>query len=264
MKFIRFFNGHNIMYGKMDENGKVNILKENFLNSCCETGETCELKNLKLLPPVEPNNVIAVGLNYKKHAQELKETSIQRASEGINEEYPEIFIKMSHTVIGQHDAIVYPKSSSRVDYECELAVIIGRDCYKACAKESSASIFGYTCLNDVTARDLQALNSQWSRCKNFVSFCPMGPCVETDIDVSNLEMETRVNGITVQHGRTSDMIFPPAELVRLISQTIPLKKGDVIATGTPDGIGPVQVGDIVEVYIQGIGVLRNIVRGEDV
>lgn len=250
MKYVRFSKGAIIGFGILEQD-VVRCLDGDFLQHANLTGETFSIEEVRLLAPVCGGKIIAAGLNYKSHVSELSQCATL--------DFPTFFVKLPHTVIGQHDAILYPEVSSRVDYEAELAIVIGQDCYHASEAEAGFAIFGYTCLNDVTARDLQQKDGQWTRCKNFESFCPIGPCVETDIDENGLNITTTVNGSVVQRGNTRDMIFPPIRLVQLISEVIPLKRGDVVSTGTPGGIGPMVAGDVVEVFIEGIGKLRNIV-----
>jgi 2-keto-4-pentenoate hydratase/2-oxohepta-3-ene-1,7-dioic acid hydratase in catechol pathway len=168
-----------------------------------------------------------------------------------------MFMKPSTAVIGPDDLIRLPPESGRVDHEGELAVVIGRPCRRVSEEEAPAYILGYTCGNDVTARDLQQKDGQWTRAKGFDSFCPLGPWVETDLDLSDLEISTRINGEVRQRGRTSDMIFPPPVLVAYVSRVMTLLPGDVILTGTPSGVGPMSQGDRVEVEVEGIGILAN-------
>jgi 2-keto-4-pentenoate hydratase/2-oxohepta-3-ene-1,7-dioic acid hydratase in catechol pathway len=211
------------------------------------TGE--QLSLVRLLPPVLPGKIVAVGLNYRDHANEM---GIEIPKE------PVLFLKPSTSVIGPDADIVYPGQSSRVDYEAELAVVIGRECRDVDAGDAAGCILGYTCLNDVTARDLQAKDGQWTRAKSFDTFAPIGPWIVTDIeDPDTLSIQARLNGETRQASNTSNLIFGVYELVDFISHVMTLKKGDVIATGTPSGIGPMSPGDEIAVEIEGIGVLKN-------
>lgn len=251
MKYIRFFYEGAARFGLLQED-KILELNGNFLDGGQPTGQTFSIDSVRLLSPVTGGQIFAVGLNYREHAAELNESVLSK--------FPAFFVKLPHTVIGQNDAIIPPPESNRVDYEAELAVVLGKDCYHADIEQAREAIFGFTCLNDVTARDLQKVDGQWMRCKNFRTFCPIGPCVDTNTDGRGLDITAVLNGKIVQHSNTSDMIFPPAELVRLISQVVPLRKGDILSTGTPAGIGPMVPGDIIEVSVEGIGTLRNIVR----
>lgn len=206
----------------------------------------------RLLAPVLPTKIVAVGLNYRDHAREM---GFELPSE------PLMFLKPASSVIGPSEAIVYPPQSERVDYEAELAVVIGRRCRKVQPEQAAEHILGYTCLNDVTARDLQARDGQWTRAKSFDTFAPLGPWIETAIpDPHNLNIILRLNDTVKQSSNTANLIFSVFELVGRISAVMTLEPGDVIATGTPSGIGPMQRGDTVRVEIEGIGVLENTVR----
>jgi len=195
-----------------------------------------------------PSKIVAVGRNYVEHAQETHSS--------VPEE-PLIFLKPPTCVIGHLDAIVYPALSQRVDHEGELAVIIGRPCRHVDPAEARAYVLGYTCANDVTARDLQRKDGQWTRGKGFDTFLPLGPFISTDLDWTAAVVETRLNGQARQHAPVSDMVFKVDFLIVYVSQVMTLLPGDVILTGTPAGIGPMQPGDVVEVEIVGIGALRN-------
>ncbi len=212
-----------------------------------------DLNEVKLLPPCSPSKIVAVGLNYADHAREVKLP--------VPEE-PLLFLKPPSSVVGPGDPILIPRQSSRVDYEAELAVVIGRIATKLSREEAKGSILGYTCLNDVTARDLQTKDGQWTRAKSFDTFCPIGPWIETDLDPSDLRIELFLNGERKQDSRTSNLIFDPFVLVEHISAIMTLCPGDVIATGTTSGIGPVEAGDTVEVRIEGIGSLVNPVEAD--
>ena len=203
---------------------------------------------MRLLAPVLPSKVVAVGKNYAAHAAEF-------GSE-VPEE-PIIFLKPSTSVSGPDDPIPYPDTSQRVDHEGELALVIGRLARKVSAEEASKYVLGYTCANDVTARDLQLKDGQWTRAKGFDGFCPLGPWIETELDAGDVAVECRVNGETRQAGRTSQLAFGPGELIEYVSRVMTLLPGDVIMTGTPAGVGALEVGDRVEVEIEGIGVLEN-------
>jgi 2-keto-4-pentenoate hydratase/2-oxohepta-3-ene-1,7-dioic acid hydratase in catechol pathway len=181
--------------------------------------------------------------------------------EGQPEE-PLLFIKPNTCVIGPGDTVIYPRLSKRLDYEGELGIVIGKKCKAVKEEDFSSVVLGYTCLNDVTARDIQKSVSQWTRGKGFDTFCPIGPWIETELDPSGLRIETRLNGETRQSSDTSEMTHSPAKLIAYISETMTLLPGDVIATGTPEGIGPMQEGDAVEVEIEGIGILRNYIQKE--
>jgi 2-keto-4-pentenoate hydratase/2-oxohepta-3-ene-1,7-dioic acid hydratase in catechol pathway len=201
-----------------------------------------------------PSKIIAVGLNYHDHAKEMGMAI---------PDHPILFMKPATTVIKSGDAIIYPPQSKNVHYEGELAIII-KDKVRNIKKEDAAKhIKGYTCANDVTARDLQNIDGQWTRAKSFDTFCPLGPRIVSDLDPTNLNIQTRVNGEVKQNSNTKNMIFDVFELVSFVSSVMTLLPGDVIITGTPPGVGPLKIGDTVEVEIEGIGKLINTVtRGE--
>jgi 2-keto-4-pentenoate hydratase/2-oxohepta-3-ene-1,7-dioic acid hydratase in catechol pathway len=204
---------------------------------------------VRLLAPVEPTKIVCVGRNYAAHAAEL-------GNELPKE--PLIFLKPPSAIIAPSEPIVLPPQSQRVEHEGELALVVGRRCsHLKDSDDAIAGLLGYSCLNDVTARDLQKSDVQFTRAKGFDTFCPVGPYVETQLDPSDVLVETRVNGAVRQSGRTSLMIYPVAFLIRWISRVMTLFPGDVIATGTPAGVGPLVAGDDVEVSVAGVGVLRN-------
>jgi len=205
--------------------------------------------SIRFLPPVEPTKIVCVGLNYRDHAEEL----------GMElPEEPVLFLKPPSAVIGHDEPIELP-DCGRVDYEGELAVVIARKCKNVSRNEALSYVLGYTCFNDVTARDLQRKDGQWTRSKSFDTFAPIGPYVVCIDNPSNLKIETRVNGIVKQSSTTSNLIFDVPRLIEFVSGIMTLREGDVIATGTPSGVGPLNKGDVVEVEIEGIGVLRNYV-----
>ncbi len=212
------------------------------------TGRSWPVADVRLLAPILPSKVVAVGRNYVEHAKEL------------NNEVPTlplIFIKPSTSVIGPFAPILYPAASERVDFEGELAVVIGRPCRDVKAENAGSVILGYTIGNDVTARDLQRADVQFTRGKGFDSFCPLGPWIETELDPADLGVRTELDGVVAQDGRTADMIFTVSELIEFISAVMTLLPGDVILTGTPAGVGPMQPGQTVSVQIEGIGALVN-------
>lgn len=203
----------------------------------------------RILPPSLPTKIVALGLNYHDHAAELG-LEIPRE--------PLLFLKPPSSVIGPYDEIIYPPQSSQVDYEAELAVVVGKRCSKVRPEQAQDYILGYTCFNDVTARDLQYKDWQWTRAKSFDTFAPFGPWIETAIeDPHKLAISLSVNGVIKQSSNTSNLIFNIYDLISYISNIMTLEKGDVIATGTPRGIGPLQREDTVRVTIEGIGVLEN-------
>ena len=219
------------------------------------TGSRYPLADVRLLAPVLPSKVVAIGKNYADHAREMG---------GEQPSEPVIFLKPSTAVIGPRDPIAYPvRLSERVDFEGELAVVVGRLCRQVPAERVPDVIFGYTCANDVTARDLQARDGQWARAKGFDTFCPLGPWIETDVDPANLELTTIVNGEIRQNARTSQLLHDVTVLMTYVSAVMTLLPGDVLLTGTPAGVGPLKEGDEVSVTIEGIGTLANGVINRD-
>jgi len=249
MKIVRFKTGHDIAYGLAEAAGVTVYQGSPFV--AWEATETLVPWNaVQLLSPVIPSKVVAVGRNYLEHAEEM--------GNPLPEE-PMIFLKPATSVIGPEASIIYPRSQSQdVHHEAELAVVIGRVAKHVAAEDSGSYIFGYTAANDVSARDLQKKDGQWGRAKGFDTFCPLGPVIETELDpLERLAVVCRVNGEVRQAGFTTEMVFGVAELVEFISRVMTLLPGDVILTGTPSGVGPIQPGDVVEVEIDGIGVLAN-------
>jgi len=239
------------LYNAVVENEAIYPIKGSFYDEWRKTGECFDIKDVVFMPPSIPSKVIAVGLNYKKHAKELGFDLPQN---------PIIFLKPPTTVIGNLDNIVYPDSVKQLDYEAELGIVIKKLTKNIDKNDAKDYILGYTCSNDVTARCIQKIDGQWSRAKSFDSFCPVGPVIATDIDPKNLDIELRLNGELKQKSNTKDMIFDVFEIVEFISKIMTLFPGDIIITGTPEGIGPMNQNDIVEVKIQDIGTLKNFVK----
>jgi 2-keto-4-pentenoate hydratase/2-oxohepta-3-ene-1,7-dioic acid hydratase in catechol pathway len=212
------------------------------------SGNRAPLAECRLLAPVLPSKVIAVGLNYASVAEEV---GMALPKEAL------LTLKPSTAVIGTDEAIRKPADVEVLDFEGELAVVVAGLVRNADEQAAAEAILGYTCANDVTARDLREREGQWTRAKGYDTFCPLGPWIETDLEAAGLQLETRVNGEVRQSASTKDLVFPPAALVSFVSRVMTLLPGDVISTGTPSGVGPLQPGDVVEVEIEGIGVLRN-------
>jgi 2-keto-4-pentenoate hydratase/2-oxohepta-3-ene-1,7-dioic acid hydratase in catechol pathway len=211
-------------------------------------GKPVPLADVQLLAPVEPSKIVCVGRNYRAHAKELGNDVPA---------VPLIFLKPSTAVVGPQEAIRCPEGSKEVHHEAELGVVVGRTLTGATPVEARLAVFGYTCLNDVTARDIQREEKQFTRAKGFDTFCPVGPVVETAFDPHEASVVCRVNGAERQRGSTRDMVLDVFALLSFISGVMTLLPGDVVATGTPEGVGPIRRGDWVEVEISGIGVLRN-------
>jgi len=251
VKIGRFKYGERTIFGIIKGREIVPVKEtrvSDLMESITPTDEVIPIRETKFLSPTRPSKIVAVGLNYKAHAEEM--------GKPLPEE-PLLFLKPSTAVIANKMRIVLPSMSNRVDYEGELAVVIGKKCRKVTPEEAKEYILGYSCFNDVTARDLQQKDVQYTRAKSFDTFAPYGPWIATDIDPIGLKITTKVNGEVRQEGNTEDMIFSPFELVSFISQVMTLLPGDVIATGTPPGVGPLNEGDRVEVDIEGIGTLIN-------
>jgi 2-keto-4-pentenoate hydratase/2-oxohepta-3-ene-1,7-dioic acid hydratase in catechol pathway len=235
-------------YGLIEDDGVVEISGVPW-GPWSRGSRSARLADVRFLAPVEPSKVVCIGRNYAAHAAEL-------GNELPKE--PLIFLKPPSAIVGPQEPIILTPYSQRVEHEGELAIVIGRRCsHLRDSEDALASVLGYTCLNDVTARDLQKIDVQFTRGKGFDTFCPVGPHIETDLDPSDVLVETHVNGAVRQSGSTGLMIYPPAFLVRWISRMMTLLPGDVIATGTPAGVGPLVAGDTVEVSVAGVGVLRN-------
>lgn len=213
-----------------------------------ECGNTFEKKSVILLSPTIPTKALCVGLNYKDHIEEMKL---------VTPTSPVIFIKPASALLDPEGEIVRPEMSNRVDYEAELAIVIKKECKNISIEESKDYILGYTCANDVTARDLQDQNGQWTICKGFDTFLPLGPYVSDEVDPTNLKIESRLNGKVMQSSNTKNLLFTCDYLVSYLSKVMTLLPGDVILTGTPSGIHKMEKGDVIEIEIEGLGVLRN-------
>lgn len=251
-KFVRFLTEHGEeRWGTVSDKGYFKEIEGDIFTQFFITDKVIEPEKVKILPPVMPSKIVAVGLNYKEHAKELNMP--------IPDE-PIIFIKPSTTVIGHKDKIIYPEQSKQVDYEAELALIVKNTVKNLSAEDVFTNILGYTCLNDVTARDLQKKDGQWTRAKSFDTFAPIGPYIETDLNPDNVDIKLYLNDELKQSSNTSDFIFNVKTLVIFISGIMTLNRGDIITTGTPKGVGPLKRGDKVEVEIQDIGRLTNFVE----
>ena len=254
MRIARYTHDGEVAFGVVESDGdgalEVADIAGHPFGPITFTGGRRPLSAVRLLAPVLPSKVVAIGKNYAEHASEMG---------GDVPERPLLFLKPSTAVIGSGDTIAYPSSSSRVDYEGELAVVVGRLCRDVPESNAADVIFGYTCANDVTARDQQASDGQWSRAKGYDSFCPLGPWIETSLDVSDLRVTTTLNGEIKQDGRTVQIVHKIPALIAHITACMTLLPGDVILTGTPAGVGPMRVGDEVAVEIESIGRLVNTV-----
>jgi 2-keto-4-pentenoate hydratase/2-oxohepta-3-ene-1,7-dioic acid hydratase in catechol pathway len=253
MRLVRFRFGDRIATGAAEfDSDVIRVLQGTFFEDPVPTGEEVPFDDVRLLAPVLPSKLVCVGRNYAAHAAEF--------DLDVPDE-PLLFLKPSTAVIGPHDPISLLPISRRVDYEGELAVVIGRIARDVRAEEAFRVILGYTCANDVTLRDLQKKDDQWARAKGFDGSCPFGPWIETDLDPTDVRVETRLNGDIVQAGQTSDMVFGVAELIEYVTSFMTLLPGDAILTGTPEGVGRLSPGDVVEVEVDGVGTLSNPVEG---
>lgn len=250
MKYVRFRYETEAVYGLLEDE-TIRLVEGSPFSGTHPTSKEIQLNAVRLLAPCEPSKIVAVGVNYTDHAAEFKKELPKE---------PLLFLKPSTAVLDPLEPILLPSRSRRVDYEAELAVVIKKRTVKIRPEQAPEFILGYTCINDVTARDLQKEDGQWTRAKGFDTFAPLGPWIETDLDPDNLGIESYLNGEKRQSARTAQLIFKVPALVSFISQVMTLLPGDVIATGTPAGVGPMKSGDRIEVVIEGIGRLGNPVK----
>jgi 2-keto-4-pentenoate hydratase/2-oxohepta-3-ene-1,7-dioic acid hydratase in catechol pathway len=250
VKIARFSSkGEDPRYGILDERALVVLAGDPMYQGFETTGERVPLSEVKLLAPVIPRSkVIGVGLNYAEHAAEMDD---------VSSDDPVVFLKPNTSVIGPDEPIRLPEGIGRVDHEGELAIVIGSLAKNVKREDFASVVLGYTIANDVTARDLQARDGQWARAKGFDTFCPLGPVIETEIDPSDIRLETRVDGDLRQVASTSEMVHDIPSLIEFVSAIWTLLPGDVILTGTPSGVGEIRDGEVVEVTISGIGTLKN-------
>ena len=249
MKIVRFAIDKKVRYGILSGES-IQAIEDKPYRYLKPSDSYYQLNEVKVLSPCLPSKIVALGLNYRAHAEEAK-MPLPNA--------PLIFLKPSTAVIGPEDNIVYPPSSHRVDYEGELGVVIKKPVWRVSVEDALDYVLGYTCFNDTTARDLQHSDRQWTRGKGFNTFAAVGPCIETELNPGNVVLETYLNGELKQHTNTNDLIYSIPELINFISHVMTLLPGDIIATGTPSGIGPMYPGDTVEIKIEPIGTLRNYV-----
>ena len=266
MKYCRFKRNGQAQYGLVEPFAGHDVITRLLVTPPEEAGGDVEslrtrridqiaFGDAQLLPPMRPSKIVCVGRNYREHASELGHEVPQE---------PLLFFKPPSALLSPGGTVLRPKISQRVDYEGELGVVMGKTCYQPAAEEDVRTyLLGYTCVNDVTARDLQNKDGQWARAKGFDTFCPVGPLVTDEIDPwTGIGVETRVNGGVRQQGNTSDFIFALDVIIRHIAQVMTLFPGDLIATGTPAGVGPVVAGDVVEVSVEGVGTLRNVIADQ--
>jgi len=250
-KIVRFEAGGLVNWGMVDESGETVQALDGLPYERRQLADRkYALNSIRLLPPVCPEKIVCGGLNYARHVQH------SQSADKIPDE-PVLFLKPPSALIGHLDMINYPPGVDRGDYEAELGVVIGRTLHRADPDECRRAVFGLTCVNDVTARNLQKKDGQWTRAKSFDTFCPVGPWIVTDTDWSDLKVEAWLNGQLRQSGRTSDMIFKPEVLISFISGVMTLRPGDLISTGTPEGIDPMNIGDRIEIVVENVGRLIN-------
>ena len=253
MKLCRFIYpvGAEPLYGVVEGDSVFPVSEQQYFSaqSISRTQDSLRVADVKLVAPVKPSKIVCVGRNYREHAAELGNKM---------PEEPLLFLKAPSALIGNEDVIELPPQSQQVEHEGELAVVIGKRAHRIYPGEDPlAYVLGYCCVNDVTARDLQRKDVQFTRGKSFDTFCPLGPVIVTDVSPLDVEVVTRLNGEVKQRGRTSDMAFPVPFLIKYIADIMTLNPGDVIATGTPAGVSRMKAGDVVEVEVSGLGTLRN-------
>lgn len=254
MKYYRVAWGGGAAWARED-GARLRLLSGEPFSPHTEREETLRPEDARFLPPATPSKIVCVGLNYADHAAERGKSPPRE---------PTIFLKPPSAVIGPGEAIRRPWWAGRVDHEAEMGIVVGRPAHNLPSPGAApAHIFGAVCVNDVTARELQEKDVQFTRAKGFDTFCPVGPCITTGLDVGNLLLEGRVNGALRQRSSTSQLLFPAEYLLWFVSRVMTLLPGDIISTGTPAGIGPIEAGDVVEVELEGVGILRNVVVSEE-
>lgn len=255
MKYIRFAVDNEVMYGIVEGNIITKLSRDFFQTNSRQLDDTYQLSEVRILPPVNPKQMVVIGLNYEKHALEQ--------GKAIPEE-PMMFMVSPSAIIGDNEMIKLPTLDHRIDYEAELAIVIGKEAYQVTAETALDYVFGYTCCNDLSDRDLQKKDGQFTRAKSFKTFKPLGPCIETNLDPNNANIKLTLNGEIKQNSNTNDLIHRIEKVIATITEVMTLNPGDVILTGTPQGVGPLKPGDQVEIEIEGIGKLKNDVMQEGV
>ena len=249
MKYVRYIKDGVIGYGVL-QGDQIEVLSSNFLDGVFKTDERIEIDSVRLLSPISPKKALCIGLNYREHIGELE---MERPDK------PVVFIKPTSALLNPEEHIVRPAMSQRVDYEAELCVVIGKKAKNVKIEDAYSYVLGYTIANDVTARDLQEKGGQWTICKGFDTFMPIGPYISDEVNPENLRIQSRLNGKIMQDSSTSLLIFKIDYLISYLSSVMTLEKGDVILTGTPKGVSGMKEGDVIECEIEGLGVLRNTV-----
>jgi 2-keto-4-pentenoate hydratase/2-oxohepta-3-ene-1,7-dioic acid hydratase in catechol pathway len=251
MIYCRFQSGSDVGWGIVEDH-QIWEVSPDIFPVYKKTGRSFPMGEVRLLAPCEPSKIVAVGLNYKDHIKELGRAKVPSE--------PVLFLKPPSALRGPEDPILLPVGAGQIDYEAELGVVIGRKGRHIQEAEVLRYALGFTCVNDVTARDLQKKDGQWTRSKSFDTFAPVGPWIADGLPHEKLRVEAYLNGRMVQQGHTSQMIFSVPKLISFVSSVMTLLPGDVIATGTPLGVGPLKAGDVIEVFVEGVGKLRNPVR----
>ncbi len=254
MKIVRYADGDSAQLGIV-EGTTVYRAQGDMFGQLTRGEQVGQLDDLSLLTPVDPGKIVAVGLNYALHVTENDPTREVPTE-------PVIFMKPTTSLLAPGGVIELPPAD-RIDYEAELCIVMGKEAHRVSEEDALSYVLGYTCGNDVSHRDYQRKDGQWVRAKGFNTFCPLGPVIETELDPGNVAIQSRLNGEVRQNNHTSTLIFNPAYLISFISDVMTLYPGDVIMTGTPEGVGPMQPGDTIEVEVEGIGVLRNTCRARD-
>lgn len=247
MRYVRFLRNGKIGYGLL-EGDRIEVLRKNFLDGIEESDEVLGMNDVRLLSPVSPSKALCIGLNYRAHIGELEMETPEK---------PVVFIKPTSALLSPEEHIVRPALSNRVDYEAELAVVIGRKAKNVKIEDAYSYVLGYTIANDVTARDLQKKGGQWTICKGFDTFMPLGPYISDEVNPEALDIESRLNGKIMQKSNTGMLIFKIDYLISYLSSVMTLEKGDVILTGTPKGVSAMESGDVIECEIESLGILRN-------
>lgn len=250
MKYIRYSYKDKIQYGILEDD-QIFELTGGIFTSLQKTGSIVPLSEVRLLSPCTPSKIVCIGLNYRDHAEECN-IPLPKS--------PVVFLKPSSSVIGPLDNIIYPEMSQRIDYEAELGVVIKHRAKNVSVNNAMDYVLGFTCANDVTARDLQPADGQWTVAKSFDTFMPLGPVITDEVDCNNLKIQSRLNGKVMQNSNTGNLIFKVDYLISYLSGIMTLYPGDVVITGTPMGIAPMNPGDVIEIEIENIGVLRNTVK----
>lgn len=253
MIYCRFQNAGETAWGVIEDHRVWEVAPDIFTDFE-KTGKSYSFNEIRFLAPCLPSKIVAIGLNYRDHITEFGRTEIPTE--------PVLFLKAPSAVIGLDETIRIPKDLGRIDYEAEMAVVISKTARHVAEKDALDYVLGITALNDVTARELQKKDGQWARAKSFDTFCPIGPWIADGLPLNNLRVEACVNKRVVQAGHTSQMIFSVPRIIAHVTRAMTLYPGDIISTGTPNGVGPIKSGDVVEILVEGVGVLRNSVKEE--